>query len=329
VGQSYNLTVAEEFDGARLDKWLAIAVPGVSRARVQRMIKDGFVSRAGGAVVADTSLKVSAGDSFDAVVEPLATPESMKAEDIPLSILYEDDDLVVVDKPAGMVVHKGAGVDSGTLVNALLFHTGGRMSPVGAKLERPGIVHRLDKDTSGAMVACKSEAAHRAMRRMFERHEVKRDYMAIVWGIIAPSSGTIDRNIARNPRDHTKMHAVTEGGRNAVTHYETEEVFAGAKFKPLSLLRLRLETGRTHQIRVHMADAGHPVVGDAAYGNMPRLLSQVENKEVKAALASAGRQMLHSLNIEFIHPVTGRKIACDAPLPGDMRKLIESLRSAR
>ncbi|MDR2098664.1 MAG: RluA family pseudouridine synthase [Rickettsiales bacterium] len=324
----HNLTVAPEFDGARIDKWLARALPELSRTRLQRMMRHGFVAGPDGAAVADTSLRVNAGDAFRVVVEPLKPPNPMKAEDIALSVLFEDEDVIVVDKPAGMVVHKGAGVDSGTLVNALLFHTKGVLSPVGAALERPGIVHRLDKGTSGAMMACKSESAHRRMYKQFESHAVAREYAALVWGIPNPPSGTIDRNIARHPKDHTRFAAVPEGGKNAVTHYETAEVFSGAKFKPISLLRLRLETGRTHQIRVHMADIGHPVVGDAVYGDMQRMLSQVESREAKAALSNVKRQMLHSRSIEFAHPSTGAVVRCEADLPEDMRGLIDFLRGA-
>jgi 23S rRNA pseudouridine1911/1915/1917 synthase len=175
------------------------------------------------------------------------------------------------------------------------------------------------------MMACKSEAAHRKMYKQFESHAVARDYDALVWGIINPPSGTIDKNIARHPKDHTRFAAVPEGGKGAVTHYETVEVFSGAKFKPMSLIRLRLETGRTHQIRVHLAHIGHPVLGDAVYGNMARHLQEVEDKDAKKLLAGIGRQMLHSRDIEFIHPVTGEKIRREAPVPGDMKMVIDSL----
>ena len=325
--QTFELIVPQECAGERIDKWLPRAIPGMSRTRLQKLIKSGCVIDADGVAVADVSLGICAGESYSVGV-PETRPEAPpRPENIPLDILYEDDDIVIVNKTAGMVVHRGAGVDSGTLVNALLHHTGGRLSPVGASVGRPGIVHRLDKDTSGAMVACKSEAAHRAMYKMFERHEVRRKYAAVVWGIPSPAAGTIDAPIARNRRDHTRMCVAAEG-KAAITHYETIQVFAGPKRKPVSLVRLELETGRTHQIRVHMAHAGNPVLGDATYGNAARHIVQVEDKEAKALLAGIGRQMLHSRDIEFAHPITGAKVRREAPMPDDMAGLIEKLGAA-
>ncbi|MDR1476751.1 MAG: RluA family pseudouridine synthase [Rickettsiales bacterium] len=326
--QTFDLIVPPESDGERIDKWLPRAVSGVSRTRLQRLIRYGSVSGADGAAIPDTSLKVRAGESYRLVVPEIEPPSPPQSEDIPLDVLYEDDDLIIVNKPAGMVVHQGAGVDSGTLVNALLHHTNGRLSPVGAGLGRQGIVHRLDKDTSGAMVAAKTEAAHRALYKQFERHEVRRRYSALAWGVPNPASGTVDAPIARDRKDHTRM-CVAEQGKQAVTHYETVEAFTGAKRKPISLLSLNLETGRTHQIRVHMRHIGNPVLGDTVYGDMPRHLREVEDKEAKAMLAKISRQMLHSRDIEFAHPITGARIRRDAPMPEDMKSLLEFLRERK
>jgi 23S rRNA pseudouridine1911/1915/1917 synthase len=326
--RTFDLTVPSESDGERIDKWLPRVVPGVSRTRLQRLVRGGYASDADGVVVADTSLRVREGESYRLVVPEIQPASPPQPEDIPLDVLYEDDDVIVVNKPAGMVVHQGAGVDSGTLVNALLHHTGGRLSPVGAGLGRQGIVHRLDKDTSGAMVAAKSEAAHRALYKQFEKHEVRRRYSALVWGVPNPAAGTIDAPIARDRKDHTRM-CIAEHGKPAVTHYETIEAFTGAKRKPISLLSLILETGRTHQIRAHMRHIGNPVVGDAVYGDMPRHLREVEDKEAKAMLAGISRQMLHSRDIEFAHPITGAKIRRDASMPEDMKSLLEFLRERK
>ena len=322
--QTFELVVGPEFGGMRLDKWLPKAVPAMSRTRMQKLIRAGCVFDDDGEVVADANIAIREGEVYSVIVPAAKSEEPARPENIPVEILYEDDDLVIVDKPAGMVVHKGAGVDTGTLVNALLHHTGGRLSSVGMSAGRPGIVHRIDKNTSGAMLVCKTDAAHRAMYKKFENHEIKRQYLALAWGIISPASGTIDAPIARNRKDRTRM-CVAMGGKPAITHYETVRVFTGPKRKPLSLLRLNLETGRTHQIRVHLAHIGNPILGDTSYGNMGRHLQQVEDRAAKAIFSGAGRQMLHSFEIEFAHPSSGEKIRCITKMPKDMEHIIKAL----
>ena len=318
--EKIDLVVPPESAGERLDKWLASSVPDTSRTRISKLIKEGFIDGLGGASATDVSRKVAAGEQFTLTLVPRASKTPPQPENIPLSILYEDDDIIVIDKPSGMVVHRGNGVEGGTLVNALLHHTGGRLSTIGAEAGRMGLVHRRDKDTSGAMVACKTDRAHIAMYKMFEKHEVKRDYTALVWGRPVPAAGTIDKHIARNPRIFDRMKVVSEGGRAAITHYETRQVFPH-----VSLLRLALETGRTHQIRVHMRSTGTPVLGDKTYGQDNRFLKTIENSEEKRLLIGAKRQMLHSANISFTHPILGAEGELEAPMPADMARILSGL----
>ena len=321
--QSFLWLVDEQFDSWRLDKWLAHIMPVFSRVKIQKMIKAGCVLDANDDVIADVRLKVFKGDSFVVNVLPEEKSFIMKPQDIPLDILYEDDDLIVLNKPFGMVCHQGAGREDGTLVNALLYHTKGVLSSFGAEAGRAGIVHRLDKDTSGAMLVCKSDRAHIEMYKQFANHDVKREYYALVWGIVNPVKGTIDKNIGRNPKNRQEMQVMLEGGKTAITHYETIEVFTGAKFKPISLVKCVLRTGRTHQIRVHLASIGNPIVGDSVYCNSSKLLSQIENKDVKTFLASVNRQMLHSKNIEFFHPILKKVLKFETDLPYDMQSVID------
>lgn len=321
--QIFNFVVEAEFDGWRIDKWLAKMVPTVSRVKIQKMIKAGFVLDSNDEVIADVRLKIFAGDSFTITIMPEEKSFVMKAQDIPLDVLFEDEDLIVINKSAGMVCHQGAGCEDGTLVNALLYHTDGVLSSFGAEAGRAGIVHRLDKDTSGAMMACKTDRAHIEMYKQFASHSVEREYYALVWGIVNPTSGVIEKNIGRNPRNRQEMQVMVDGGKPAITNYETVEVFTGAKFKPISLIKCKLETGRTHQIRVHMASMGNPIIGDATYGNMQKHLVQIENKEVKSMLAGVKRQMLHSRNIKFTHPIIGEVLKFDAKIPDDMQTVID------
>lgn len=321
--ETFSFVVDSEFDSWRLDKWLAHVMPVFSRVKIQKMIKDGFVLDVNDEVVADVRLKVSTGDSFTVNVIPQQRAFIAKPQDIPLDVLYEDQDLIVINKPAGMVCHQGAGREDGTLVNALLYHTGGILSSFGAEVGRSGIVHRLDKDTSGAMLACKSDRAHIEMYKQFANHEVKREYHALVWGILNPISGTIDKNIIRNPKNRLEMQTSFDNGKSAITHYETLEVFTGAKFKPISLVKCILETGRTHQIRVHLSSLGNPILGDVLYCNSSKFLSQIENKDVKLFLSSISRQLLHSKNIEFFHPILKKVLKFDTDLPYDMLSVID------
>ncbi|MBR1544444.1 MAG: RluA family pseudouridine synthase [Alphaproteobacteria bacterium] len=320
-----NFEVSEEFNGVRLDKWLATVMPDFSRSKIQQFIKNGCITK-NGTPVESQRIDVATGDVYCVNVPEEQVEVTLKPENIPLDILYEDDDIIVINKPAGMVVHQGAGVNSGTLVNALLYHCNGKLSNAGGDVGRQGIVHRLDKDTSGAMMACKTDKAYRIMQKQFADHSVKREYYALLWGMPNPISGRIEKNIGRNPHSRQEMTVVIDGGKTAITNYETLEVFSGAKFKPLALVKCLLETGRTHQIRVHMSSIGTPILGDSVYGNPARHITQVENEEVRTLLLGIKRQMLHSKNIEFTHPITGEKMKFETKLPSDMQEIIDFFR---
>ena len=313
--------VSEKFDGYRLDKWLAVVAIDFSRSKIQQFIKQGCITK-NNIIIDVMRSDVHKGEVYILTVPDEKIDISMKPENIPLNILYEDDDIIVLNKPAGMVVHQGAGVNNGTLVNALLYHCDGKLANVGNDAGRQGIVHRLDKDTSGAMMACKTDRAYSIMCKQFANHSVKREYYTLLWGMPNPISGRIEKNIARNPRSRQEMTVVVDGGKPAITNYETLRVFSGPKFKPMALVKCQLETGRTHQIRVHMASIGTPILGDSVYGNPSRHITQVENEDVRNLLMGIKRQMLHSKNIEFIHPVTNKKMKFETPLPDDMQEFI-------
>jgi 23S rRNA pseudouridine1911/1915/1917 synthase len=294
--------------GRRLDAWLAARRPELSRARWQDLIKDGHV------LVNDAPRKanyaVRGGDAV-AFEVPAARPTALAAEDIPLDVLYEDGDLLVINKPPGLVVHPAPGHDAGTLVNALL-HRCKDLAGIGGE-RRPGIVHRLDRDTSGALVVAKNEAAMAHLAAQFKNRSVAKEYVALVQGAVARKSGRIATLIGRSPRDRKKMSARVTRGRDAVSNYEVVEQFESA-----ALVRVRIETGRTHQIRVHMAHLGHPVLGDEAYGRA----------RTHDSIPSLPRQMLHAERIAFRHPRTGVDLRIEAPWPEDFRTAVEALRSS-
>jgi 23S rRNA pseudouridine1911/1915/1917 synthase len=307
------VAVAPDEAGGRVDKLLAERLADLSRARIQALIADGRVSR-DGAPVSDASGRAQAGDYRIELPPPVAAEPLPEA--IPLAVLYEDADLIVVDKPAGMAVHPAPGSESGTLVNALLHHCGASLSGIGG-VARPGIVHRIDKDTSGVMVAAKSDAAHQGLSAMFAAHDIERVYVALTRGAPRPERGTIEGAIARSTHDRKKMALVKAGGRAAVTHYRVERTF-GPQEKPLAArVACRLETGRTHQIRVHLASKGTPCLGDPTYGSGPPA------EKVRAAIKAAGltRQALHAAVLGFRHPVTGESLRFETPLPKDMADL--------
>lgn len=303
-------TIAPVADGWRLDRALAEALPILSRERLKALIAGGAVTR-GAAPWRDPASKAAAGEVF-VVAIPSPTPAPNEAQDIPLVVAFEDEHLIVVDKPAGLVVHPAAGNLDGTLVNALLHHCGGSLSGIGG-VARPGIVHRIDKDTSGLMVAAKTDRAHEGLARQFHDHGIDRRYKAITSGMPAPPSGTIDAPLARSPQNRKKI-AIVAGGRRAVTHYRTEQRLAGA-----ALVECRLETGRTHQVRVHMASIGYGLLGDPVYGR--------SGGAAKAILATLGfrRQALHAAHLGFIHPVSGDELAFDSAMPVDMQELFSRL----
>jgi 23S rRNA pseudouridine1911/1915/1917 synthase len=325
----HEVTATEADAGLRLDRFLANHLAGLSRARIQALIRQGQVQGAAG-VLRDLGAKVRAAQTFRINIPP-PEPADPVGEAMPLAIVYEDKHLLVLDKPAGIVVHPAAGHARGTLVNALLAHCADELSGIGG-VKRPGIVHRLDKDTSGLLVVAKSDAAHQGLAEQFASHgadgRLVRTYEAFTWGVPRHKSGVIDANVGRSPTHRTRM-AVTRGehGRHAVTHYEVLESFAGPDGKPLAArLRLALETGRTHQIRVHLAHIGHPVIGDSVYGS--GFKSSVKRLPPKAeeALQNLGRQALHAMELGFEHPVTRKSLHFTSPRPADIEALYEALK---
>jgi 23S rRNA pseudouridine1911/1915/1917 synthase len=300
-----SLSVNDGQEGLRLDVCLADAVPHVSRSHWKGLIRDELVRVNGRAC--KPNHKLHGGDEVSWTL-PEEAPAEPRPEDIPLEILFEDDDVLVLNKPAGLVVHPAAGNETGTLVNALLFH-----DPALHALERSGMVHRLDKDTSGVMVVARTGAAMTELQRQFKARETNKQYTALVWGH-PPPSGRIETQIGRHPVRRQKMSVLQQGGREAVSSFQTLETFDEA-----ALVEVKIETGRTHQIRVHMAHLGHPVVGDAVYGRPRR----------KSRPLPANRQMLHAARLEFTHPSSGKRLFFEAPLPDDMRRLLEILRNEK
>ena len=302
----------------RLDRALADAAPQLSRARIQALLAEGAV-RLDGAVVSDASARPAPG-RYRIEIPPPA-PATPQAEPIPLTVLFEDAHLIVIDKPAGMAAHPAPGSETGTLVNALLAHCGASLSGIGG-VARPGIVHRLDKETSGVMVAAKTDAAHRGLAALFERHDIERLYLALTRGAPRQAKGTVATRIGRSPRDRKKMAVLARGGREAVTHYETLARFGPADRPLAAKVACRLETGRTHQIRVHLASLGAPVLGDAVYGSAAPAAS------VRAAIEAAGlrRQALHAAVLGFVHPVTGAALRFETDPPADFARIEAALK---
>jgi 23S rRNA pseudouridine1911/1915/1917 synthase len=307
--------------GLRLDRALADALPELSRSRIKTLITDGFVSP-GEATITDPSYRVKPGDAFIVTV-PQPTESLLEGEDIPLAIVYEDKALLVIDKPAGLTVHPGAGQPNGTLVNALIAHCGDSLSGIGG-VRRPGIVHRLDKDTSGLMVAAKTDAAHASLAAQFEAHSIDRAYRAFVWGTPIPLNGEIDGNIGRSRQNRTKMAVVRDGqGKTALTHYRTLSTFG----RTVGLLECRLATGRTHQIRVHLTHIGHPILGDPAYGKSTVHRRSQISAATLDALKNLGRQALHAAELGFKHPISSERVNFQSTLPTDMQLLENCLNS--
>ena len=318
-GGPLSLVLDQEAEGQRLDRALGRHLPDISRMRFKALIEDGRVAL-DGATIKDPSRRVKGGSRI-AVDLPPPAPAEPEAQDIPLSIVFEDAHLIIVDKPAGLVVHPAPGNPDQTLVNALLAHCGPELSGIGG-VRRPGIVHRIDKETSGLLVAAKTERAHAGLAALFAEHDIERGYRALVWGAPRGAEGTIEGAIGRSRADRKKM-ALVENGRHAVTHWTLERRFGPALRPWAALLDCRLETGRTHQIRVHLASIGCSLVGDPVYGRRPGL-SHVP-PEPRAALAGARRQMLHAALLGFIHPVTRRRLRFESPLPPDFAELVGHL----
>lgn len=322
-----DVVAGPEDAGQRVDRWLATKIEGISRARVQALIRDGHVSA--GDTIRELRTPVKPGLTYTVSIPP-AEDSGVQGEEIALDIVYEDDDVIVIDKPAGLVVHPSAGHDAGTLVNALIAHCGDSLSGIGG-VKRPGIVHRLDKDTSGLLVIAKSDAAHHGLAEQFKSHgrdgRLHRSYLAFVWGRLPKPAGSIDARLERSRANRLKIAVARgENGREAKTHYEVLDVFPGeTPSGDISLLRLVLETGRTHQIRVHLAHIGHPVVGDPMYGAgfKTRLASVRANAKDQASALM--RQALHAERLQFEHPITGKKLNFYSKLPLDLERLGEAL----
>lgn len=297
---------AEEFVGERIDKFLSCRLEEVSRSYIQKLIKEGHVSVNGKSVKAN--YKLGAGDEISVEIPEAKEPDILP-EDIPLDILYEDQDILVVNKPKGMVVHPAAGHYSGTLVNALMYHCKDSLSGINGVM-RPGIVHRIDMDTTGSLLVCKNDEAHRILAEQLKEHTIRREYHAIVYGNIKEDTGTVDAPIGRHPTDRKKMSINYKNGKQAVTHYEVLE-----RFGNFTYIRCRLETGRTHQIRVHMASLHHPLLGDEVYGPSSR-----------PPFPGLKGQVLHAKILGIYHPATGEYMEFDAPLPEYFVDLLQKLR---
>lgn len=332
---SYAFDIDADNAGARLDKWLSQEIEGLTRTRLKALIEDGALAR-NGAVFTDPSWKIRDGEQFLLTLPPVEDP-TPKGEAIALDVAYEDDDLIIVNKPAGMVVHPAAGNWTGTLVNALIHHCGDSLSGIGG-VARPGVVHRIDKETSGLIVAAKHDGAHRGLTAAFAAHDIDRVYEAVCVGAPRPGVGTIDAALARAPGDRKKMAVVDpdthDGARHAVTHYKILQHFGRKRAKlagdaVAAHLQCTLETGRTHQIRAHLAHLGHPLTGDPVYGRGPGL-SGLKPGDAAAdhaisILKRFRRQALHARVLGFAHPISGEAIRLEAPPPPDFAGLIEAL----
>lgn len=310
--------VNKDFKGERIDKFLSKSFPDISRSMIQRMIAQGNVV-CDDVTIGDNSYKIKEGESF-----VLTLPEAVDAvpcpQEIPLEIVYQDEDLAVVNKSAGMVVHPAPGAPDKTMVNALLFWCRD-LSGIGG-VKRPGIVHRIDKETSGLLVVAKNDAAHKFLCEQFAEHSIERTYYAITFGVPSPLAGTIEGNIGRSPYDRKKMAIVTKGGKPAITHYQVVE-----NFKNLAaLVKCNLETGRTHQIRVHLSKNGNNLLGDKLYVKSKKIADKSLDAETKFFLNNFSRQALHAQSLGFIHPTTKEQMFFETPLPEDMQQLLAVLR---
>lgn len=327
MSERFEVEAGEPHNGLRLDRFLSEALPDLSRTRVQALIREGHV-RLSGATIEDVKYRVKPGECF-ALNVPDAAPTKITAEAIPLNVVYEDDALIVIDKPAGLVVHPGAGQPDGTLVNALLAHCGDTLSGIGG-VARPGIVHRLDKDTSGLMVVAKTDRAHRALSKQFADHgrtgQMARGYLALVWGAPSRPQGRIEAPIGRHPTARTKMAVVRQDkGRQATTHWRVADIYRDRATEDdtavAALMECTLETGRTHQVRVHMAHMGHPLIGDPTYGKGFKSKLRTLPPALQDALEGLDRQALHAAHLAFVHPVSRKLLEFNSPLPDDLAEI--------
>lgn len=316
----YQLTVSQKNNGGRIDKFIAEQIPELSRGKIKNLCLENNIT-VDNHIITDPTFKVKSNQNIRVTV-PHETPDIPQAENIPLDILYEDDDLIIVNKPAGMTVHPAAGTPNGTLVNGLLYHCKGQLSSIGT-VDRPGIVHRLDKDTSGIIIAAKNNPTHEHLAKQFFDHTNTRLYYAIIRGCPKQTSGTIKTFIGRNCNDRKKMAVVGSGGKMAITHWRVLENIQNKGVNILSLIECRLETGRTHQIRVHTAHIGHPIIGDAVYGGNDKGLYKFFPKDILPFVKKFPRQALHATTLGIIHPTTHHYLEFTVNPPHDFLELAE------
>ena len=320
----FNLNETLDSSINRIDKFLQSQLKNLSRTKLQRLIKDGFV-RINDNTIKETSKKIKIKDKIE-ISFPEAEQIYIKPYKMPLNILYEDDDIIVINKSPGVVVHPGAGNYEKTLVNGLLFHCKNNLSEVGGNL-RPGIVHRIDKDTSGVIVVAKNDLAHAKLSKQFSDHTIQRTYEAIVWGSLRPSNGKINENISRSIKNRQLMAVRKNKGKKAITNYKTLKIFKNLHLPKISLIECKLETGRTHQIRVHMNFKGNPILGDKSYGKSKIKFKKID-KTVEKNIKNFNRQALHAKSLGFIHPKSNKEIFFEAEKPKDFEMLIKSLKKA-
>ena len=322
-GRQHQVTVSAEDGGQRIDRLLAAALPELSRSRIKGLIETGMLTR-GGATIEEPSYRVKPGQTFAIFIPELREAEP-EGQAMALTILYEDNEVIVLDKPAGLVVHPAPGNPDRTLVNALIAHCGESLRGIGG-VRRPGIVHRLDKDTSGVMVAAKTDAAHQGLAAQFADRSIERSYLALVWGRPRQAEGKVDAPIGRSPRNRRKMAVVSRGGKTAITLYKVLDSYSA---EAVSLVECRLLTGRTHQIRVHMTEVGHPLVGDPLYGRASRERQGRLPAIARTTIKALGRQALHAQSLGFKHPASGKFLKFETALPTDMSHLILTLESLK
>ena len=322
---SYSFIVDEDFNNKRIDQVVANQYPKISRTKVNKIIKKNLL-KLNGSIFNDPSAKVRLGDQIE--FENLQEDRiDLVPKKMDLKIIFEDEDIIIIDKPIGMVVHPGAGNFENTMVNGLLYHCKNKLSWINGE-DRPGIVHRIDKDTSGLLVVAKHDQAHAFIAKQFEEHTIKRSYLVFVYGILRPLHGRIETLIGRNKTNRQKMSADVARGKEAITNYETLEVFKGSKILDISLVKCMLETGRTHQIRVHMSHKGNPILGDQTYGKKIKKLRGID-QEFEDILKSLKRQALHAHTLGFVHPKTNQDVFYASELPEDLNKLKNRLETLK
>ena len=320
----FNLNVSDDYNGNRVDKFLQSKFNPISRTKLQNLIRNGLV-KVNKSVIYETSKKIKTKDMIE-VNFPPPKRTSIEPYKMPLDILYDDDDIIIINKPAEMVVHPGAGNYEKTLVNGLLFLYQNKLSSVGGKL-RPGIVHRIDKDTSGVIVVAKNDDAHVNLSKQFSNHTIKRKYEALVWGTLKPQKGKINTKISRSVKNRQLMMVRKEKGKIAITNYKTLEIFQNSNLPKISLVECQLETGRTHQIRVHMNFKGNPILGDKSYGKSIKKYKKI-NAEIEKKINNFKRQALHAKSLGFTHPKNKKELFFEAKRPKDFDSLVKKLKKA-